>query len=372
MQTWPSGDPPAEGGHLLASHSTGSYTLQSVTTNPVENPAAEHRLKRTLRRLDRHQQRSPILGFAYGVVKKYGDDRGGQLAALLAYYGFLSLFPLLLVLVTVLGIVAGSSSSIAHRVEHSALAQFPVIGSDLASNIHALHKNSALGLVIGILGLLWGSQGASQIGQFAMAQLWNVPGIDRPGFVNRLKRTTVLMAVLAVFLVLGAGLAAVASSGSHSPIVRIGGEAGSLIANCVLYLLAFRVLTPKAVKFTELLLGATIGGFAWTMLQVGGTLLIDHQLRNSNQVYGTFAGVLGLIGWIYLGAMVTMYAAEANVVGARRLWPRSLVRPPLTEADQKVLTAIIEQDVRQPGQRVAVRFTHPAVEGGGPEPDPFD
>ena len=304
------------------------------------------------------------------MVKKYGDDRGGQLAALIAYYGFLSLFPLLLVLVTVLGIVAGSSSSLTHRVEHSALAQFPVIGADLAKNIHALHNNSAIGLVIGVLGLLWGSQGASQAGQFAMAQLWNVPGVDRPGFMDRLKRTSVLMAVLAVFLVLGAGLAAIASSGSHSPIARIGGEAGSLVVNCILYLLAFRVLTPKPVKLKELLLGATIGGFAWTVLQIGGTLLIDHQLRHSNQVYGTFAGVLGLIGWIYLGAMITMYAAEANVVRARRLWPRSLVQPPLTEADQKVWAAIVAQDVRRPEQRVTVHFVQSTAEGGGPEPDP--
>jgi YihY family inner membrane protein len=306
------------------------------------------------------------------VVKKYGDDRGGQLAALLAYYGFLSLFPLLLVLVTVLGIVAGSSSSLTHRVEHSALAQFPVIGSHLASNIHSLHKNSALGLVIGILGLLWGSQGASQIGQFAMAQLWNIPGVDRPGFVDRLKRTSVLMAVLVVFLVLGSGLAAVASSGSHSAIVRVGGEAGSLVVNCVLYLLAFRVLTPKLVKFKELLLGAFIGGFAWTVLQIGGTLLIDHQLRNSNQVYGTFAGVLGLISWIYLGAMITMYAAEANVVRARRLWPRSVVQPPLTQADEQVLTAIVAQEVRRPEQRVTIQFDRPPVGGVGREPNPTD
>ena len=329
---------------------------------------AVSRLKAATVFLDRHQQRSPALGFLYGVVKKYGDDRGGQLAALIAYYGFLSLFPLLLVLVTVLGIVAGSSSSLTHRVEHSALAQFPVIGSHLIANIHALHKNSAIGLVVGILALLWGAQGSSQIGQFAMAQLWNIPGVGRPNFVNRLKRTAALMAVLAVFLVLGSGLAALAGSGGHSALVRVGGEVGSLLANCILYLLAFRVLTPKQVETRSLVPGALAGAVGWTVLQIGGTLLIDHQLRNSNQVYGTFAIVLGLIGWIYLGAMLTMYCAEANVVRARRLWPRSLVRPPLTDADRRVLAAIAEQDVRQPNQRVTVDFDGP--EPGAEKPDP--
>jgi YihY family inner membrane protein len=331
---------------------------------------AVSRVHETLRFVDRHQQRSPALGFVYGVVKKYGDDRGGQLSALVAYYGFLSLFPLLLVLVTVLGIVAGSSSSLTHRVEHSALAQFPVIGSDLIGNIHALHRNSVVGLVVGIVLLLWGSQGASQMGQFAMAQLWNIPGVDRPSFVSRLKRTSALMAVIGVFLVLGSALAALASTGGHSALVRVGGEVASLLVNCVLYLLAFRVLTPKQIRFKDLVAGALVGAVAWTVLQVGGTLLIDHQLRNTNQVYGTFAIVLGLIGWIYLGAMVTMYAAEANVVLARRLWPRALVQPPLTAADQQVLAAIAGQDVRRPEQRVTVHFENPEGERRAPEPVP--
>lgn len=313
---------------------------------------------------DRHQQQSRVLGFLYGVVKKFGDDRGGQLSALVAYYGFLSLFPLLLVLVTVLGIVAGSSSSVTNRIEHSAFAQFPVIGSggspgshsSLVSNIHALHNHSVIGLVVGILGLLWGSQGISQMGQFAMAQLWNIPGVHRPSFLIRLQRTLALMAALGVFLVLGSGLTAVASSGSHSWFVRAGGEVGTLLANAVLYLLAFRVLTPKQVRFKELVPGALVGAVAWTGLQVGGTLLIAHQLSHTSQVYGTFAIVLGLIGWIYVAATVTMYAAEANVVLARGLWPRSMVQPPLTPADERVLSAIVEQGARRPEQRVTVRY----------------
>ena len=315
-----------------------------------------NRAEAAVRFIDRHQQHNRLLGFVYGVMKKYGDDRGGQLAALLSYYGFLSLFPLLLLLVTVLGTVAGSSSSLTQRVEHSALAQFPVIGSQLGTSIHELHRNSVIGLVVGILALLWASQGASQIGQFAMAEVWNIPGVHRPNFWSRLVRTWALMGVLGVFLLLGASLAAVATSGGHLPIVRAGGEAASLVVNGVSYLMAFRVLTPKQVATRRLVPGALIGGLAWTVLQIGGTLLVDHQLRNTSQVYGFFAIVLGLIGWIYLGAVVTMYAAEANVVWARRLWPRSIVQPPLTPADQRVLAAIAEQDVRRPEQRVTVDF----------------
>jgi YihY family inner membrane protein len=317
------------------------------------------RIQLAARFADRHQQRSPILGFLFGVVKKYGDDRGGQLAALATYYGFLSLFPLLLLLVTVLGLVAGSSSSFTTSIENSALAQFPVIGSSkgsLATNIHALQSHSAAGLAVGIVTLIWGSQGASQIGQFAMAQLWNIPNPERPSFFNRLRRTFALLIVLGMFLFLSSGLAAIASSSGHSALVRAFGELGSLLANCVLYLLAFRVLTPKQVSERNLVPGALVGAVAWTALQIGGTLLIVHQLRHTSQVYGTFAIVLGLMGWIYIGATVSLYAAEANVVWARRLWPRSLTPPPLIDADQKVLTAIGEQEARRPEQRIVVQF----------------
>ncbi len=327
-----------------------------------------NRLERAVRAVDRAQQGNRVLGFVFGVNKKYGDDRGGQLAALLAYYGFLSLFPLLLLLVTVLGIVAGGSSSIAKHIESSALAQFPVIGSgsshSLDSTIHALHRNSAIGLVVGILGLLWGSQGVSQTGQFAMAEVWNVPGVNRPNFWARLARTGVLMGVLGLFLVLSSALAAVGTWGHHSALLRIGGIAGSLVVNGALYLMAFRVLTPKEIGSRSLVPGALAGAVAWTALQNVGTALVEHQLRNTSQVYGTFAVVLGLIAWIYLGANLTVFAAEANVVWARHLWPRSLVQPPLTEADERVLAAIVEQGRRRPEQTVRVGFEDRAA------PDP--
>ena len=160
--------------------------------NPIEKVA---------RRIDRAQQGFAPAAFGFGVVKKFGDDRAGSLAALIAYYGFLSLFPLLLLLVTILGIVAGHDPAFAKSVEHSALSQFPVIGTQLGKNITALHDNSVPGLVVGILGLIWGSQGAIQAGQYAMAEVWNVPGVVRPNFWSRLIRTLLMMAVIGIFLV---------------------------------------------------------------------------------------------------------------------------------------------------------------------------
>jgi hypothetical protein len=109
-----------------------------------------------------------------------------------------------------------------------------------------------------------------------------------------------------------------------------------------MYLIGFRILTPEGVPARKLVPGAVAGGVAWTVLQALGTYVMHHFLR-SDSVDGVFATVLGLLAWIYLGVEITVYAAEINVVVARRLWPRSIVQPPLTQADRVVLAAQVPQ-----------------------------
>ena len=321
-------------------------------------------LERTLRRVDQAQRRVGPLSFAFGVVKKFGDDRGGLLCAMLAFYGFLSIFPLLLLLVTVLGFVDGGPHSLAHRIETSAFSQFPLVGSKLSSNIHALHEGNVFGLVVGILVVLWGSQGALQTAQYAQAEIWNVPASVRPSFLARLGRTALMMAVLVVFLVATTVLAGLVTIGHHGIAAAIGAAVLSLVFNIALFGVAFRVLTPRQVGWSDLWPGSIAGGAGWTVLQYVGGLLVDHNLRNTSKVYGSFALVLGLIAFLYLSAQVTVYAAEINVVKARRLWPRSIVQPPLTLADREVLSSIALESKRRPEQYVGVGFRDAAPDVG--------
>jgi acyl transferase domain-containing protein len=111
-----------------------------------------------------------------------------------------------------------------------------------------------------------------------------------------------------------------------------------------------------------------LGGVLWTALQYLGAYLIDHNLRHTSQVYGLFAVVLGLMAWMYLGAQMTLYVAELNVVRANRFWPRSMVQPPLTEADERVLIAIGRQGQRRPEQHLSVRFHRQAMHEAGEPP----
>ncbi len=325
-------------------------------------------LEPVVRRLDGFQQRHLVPSFVFGVMKKFGDDSAGTLAALLAYYGFLSIFPLLLVLTTVLGLFFAHDAALQARILNSAVGQFPIVGKELAgpNGVRSLHSGSALGLAVGLIGLVWGSLGVSQAAQRAMAEVWNIPGVNRPGFLPRLGRSLEFLALLALDLVLTTFLVGSATLGtgpvwSHVLKVVLG-----LAVNVMIYVLSFRILTPASIKTNCLVPGALGAGSGWTVLQYAGTLLVGHTLRHANQTYGYFASVLGLISFLYLAAEITIYAAEVNVVRARGLYPRTIAPPPLTDADRAVLRAVAEQGERRPEERVRVDFPAPDGDEAGP------
>ena len=317
-------------------------------------------IERLIRAVDRWQQRTPGVNVAFAVIKKFGDDRGSSLAALLTYYGFMALFPLLLVLTTVLGFVG--NQRIENGIIGSTLSRFPVYGQQIGHNaVHPL-TGSTLGLAFGLLGLLYGSLGVAQAGQHAMAQVWNVPGVVRPGFVPRLVRSLLVFVALGAGMVIAATISTVVTGSGHGLVARLLALVTGASVNVVLYLVVFRLLTPRQVATRDLTWGAVVAGLGFTALTAGGTALIQHQLRHAQAVYGQYGFVLGLIGWLYLVATVMLYAAEGNVVVAHRLWPRSIVQPPLTAADRKVLGDIARQEDRRPEQSVVVAFHDPGAD----------
>src|ERR1700690_2490912 len=153
-----------------------------------------------LRALDHRQQQSRRLSFVAAVAKKFGDDQAGQLAALIAYYGFFSLFPLLLVFVTTLGFVLQGDPSAQASILHSTLSQFPIIGNQLQSNVHSL-KGSAVSLVIGVAGSLFAGLGITGATQNAFNQVWAVPHKHRPNFIKTRLRGLGLLIVLGILAI---------------------------------------------------------------------------------------------------------------------------------------------------------------------------
>jgi len=188
-----------------------------------------------------------------------------------------------------------------------------------------------------------------------MAQVWNLPGPARPGYLQRLGRAALFLAVLGLGVIVTTLLTSLGAYGHNTIAIVVLLEALAAAANIGMYVIGFRVLTPKGVPARKLVPGAVAGGVAWTVLQAIGAYLVHRFLRSAS-VYGVFATVLGLLAWIYLGVEITVYAAETNVVLARRLWPRSIVQPPLTQADRAVLAAQALQNQRRDDQHVDVSY----------------
>jgi uncharacterized BrkB/YihY/UPF0761 family membrane protein len=315
-------------------------------------------MQKVVHRVDAIQQRHALSSFIFGVIKKFGDDSAGSLAALIAYYGFLSIFPLLLVLTTLLGLFFAHDQALQARIIHSAVGQFPIVGQQLSgkNGVRSLHSGSVVGLIVGLLVLVWGSFGVSQAAQRAMAEVWDVPVVSRPRFLPRLGRSVAFVALLGVDVVLTTFLAGLVTIGHGAVWFQVLAGLIGLAVNIALYAAGFRILTPNAVATELLVPGAVLGGIGWTVLQYAGTLLVGHTLRHASQTYGFFGGVLGLISFLYLAAELAVYAAEMNVVRARHLYPRSMAPPPLTAADEAVLSAEAPEGERRPGQRVPVEF----------------
>ena len=177
-----------------------------------------------------------------------------------------------------------------------------------------------------------------------------------------------MTAVLGVFLLATTLLTGLVTIGHHGIWAAAGAGAMSLALNVVLFSVGFRVLTPGQIGWGELWPGAVVGGAGWTVLQFVGGLLVAHSLHNTSRMYGSFALVLGLLGFLYLSAQITVYAAEINVVKARHLWPRSIVQPPLTAADREVLSSLALESKRRPEQFVGVGFRDHEETDDGPAP----
>src|SRR6202161_2261380 len=198
-------------------------------------------IKNLVRRFDDYQRSHSSMAFVIGVARKYVEDRGPSLAALLAYYGVLSIFPLLLVLFTALGLLFSHDPSLRNRVIHSALSQFAVVGKQLDGHdaISQL-KAKGLGLAVGLVGLFWGSLGVTKAGQRAMADVWNVPQLNRPRFARRIGRGFEFLGVLALDVIISTALAGLATFGGHALWLQVVAVVVGVVINGALFLLGFR------------------------------------------------------------------------------------------------------------------------------------
>lgn len=321
---------------------------------------------RMLAKVDRFQRARPWAAFPFAVYKKFNDDQAGNLAALIAYYGFFSLFPLLLVAVTVLGIVLAHDPAAQHRVLNSALKNFPVIGTQLKKNVHSLNR-TGFGLGLGLVGTFYGARAVASAAQSSFNTVWDVPFNRRPSFPKNSLRSLAMIVVVGGGMVITTALSSYGGGSSAGAGLRVASFAVAFVLNVVFFWVGFRLGTAPEIEGRQLWLGAGLAALSWQILQGVGTFLVAHELKNASEVYGTFAFVIGLLWWIYLQAQLTLYAMEITVVRARGLWPRGLKTPPLTEADKRAYAGYAARDQRRPEERIDVSFDDEALAEGHPE-----
>lgn len=311
-------------------------------------------------RLNGFQQRHRVLGMPISVVYKYVDDGGGQLAAQITYFAFISLFPLLLLASTILGFVLAGQPDLQERVLDSALAQLPVIGDDLQRPQGI--GGGVTGVVVGVLGALYGAMGVGQAVQNAANTAWTVPRNSRANPFLLRGRSIVLLGVIGVDVVGTSVLAGVVGAADFiGPLAGVALLTGTLLIHAATFSFVFRYATSRDLTWRQVRPGALLAAVAWLGLQYGGVAYVGRTVDSQSATNGVFAVVLGLLAFLYLTSVTVLLCLELNVVLVDRLHPRTLLTPftdnvVLTDADKRSYVGLAKAQRQKGFQHVEVEF----------------
>jgi membrane protein len=312
------------------------------------------RIKDQLERVDRAQQNHEKLAIAAATVKKYGEDQSSSLASMIAFWAFFSVFPLFLVLVTILGYVLPSDrrADVLGRVA----SFFPLLHPSTVGSL----SGSWWPILLGGVTALWAGTGVVRVAQQAFDEVWEVPRRHRPGLVEQVRRSVFVLATIGFGLVVAtimSGFVTGRDTGINLGWYgRLGGYLISLVLDVGLFVIAFRMLTKKENTVRDVLPGALLAGGAFFVLQLLSAVIISHYLGKAQGTYGSFATVITILWWFYLQAQITLFGAQLNVVLAERLYPRSLVGAPWTEADERTLQRYAEKAMYYEEQEIEMRL----------------
>ena len=326
-------------------------------------------------RLDAAQRRHPAVGVPLAVVYKYFDDQGPYLAAILTYYTFIAIFPMILIASSVLGFVLQGNEDLQQRLLASALSQFPIVGTQLGQPEGLQGSTSAV--VVGSAAALYGMLGLGQAAQNAMNVVWAVPRNSRLNPFTSRARSLVLLVLGGVTVLAIATLSSLASNlGSFGldlePVLRWAGTAVSVLLTAVVMATMMR-FTAHGPRLRTSMPGALLIAVLWHVLQLAGGAYVRSVVSKASDVNGVFALVLGLLATIFLAAVIAVLGLEVNVVLRERLWPRALLTPftdrvHLTDADRRAYERYAKAQRYKGFQQVDVHFQEEPVEPVGQAP----
>lgn len=312
-------------------------------------------LDKIVTKLDAFQQKRPWLSFPHAVIKKYGEDSGGFHAALLTYYGFVSLFPLLLVLVTVVQLGFRSDPAFQQEISENVGRFLPLVGDELQQNIHGM-KSVGIGLMIGLLFSLYGARGGADAFRFAIDNMWQIPKNKRAGFPKNILHSMAIIGAAAAGFAATVAVSIFTADLGHAWWVKvIANLAGFGIVALVLGY-AYRIAMGGRLRLRYMMLGATIAATLIQLLLSFGSILLAHELHNLSGTYGTFAVVLGMLFWLYLLSQIILFSAEIDTVRHFGLWPRSLSGKLQTDHDHAAYDLYAKTEKYVPNETIRTKF----------------
>lgn len=316
-------------------------------------------------RLDDFQQKHAAVAVPLAVYKKFSEDEAGKLAALVSYYAFLSVFPLLIVLATLLTRALAGNQELANQIIDTAAGSFLSIGSN--GQVEPLQV-AGWALVVGVLVALWSGLAVANTMQDAMNTVYAVPKTDRAGLPWRILRSVTLLIVVGVGLPAATVLAGFIAAW-FGPWATAAGLLLVVAINTGLIAVAFRRATVAPTTWRSVLPGAFIAAVAWSLMQSLATSLLTSRVEGAQQTYGSYALVVGLLFWFFTLAQITLYCAELNLVLDHKLWPRSMKAimeaEAETSADVRAVSSYPKREKQAKNVEVQVDVTEPGTPAPG-------
>ena len=317
----------------------GKVSLEYIDSKQAKNILGKIQIK-----IDDFQLKRRYLSFIYSVYKKYGQDKGGYQSALIAYYGFLSFFPLLVAILSVAQLSILRSQNLRSDVLKALNTYLPIVGKQLQNQVHT-KQGASLALGISLLLTIYGSRGVANSIQSAMNHIWQVPMALRAGFPKDAIRSIEII-FIGGFGFIVSGILSSYAAGLHDPTyMRLLTFLGSLIVIFVSLMIVFKLSVSTMHSYKDFLYGSIVAAIGLQIVQLLAGFLITHELRHFNSLYGSLGLVFVVLFWIYLQARILLYASEFDTVRVLKLWPRSFTGFRLTEADKLALTQYVRREI---------------------------
>ena len=311
-------------------------------------------LTRLIKRIDNFQRRHIIPSFIYAVIKKYNQDNGGYQCAIITYYGFLALFPLLMILTTVSDLLLKNNSVLRKKIINNTIHYFPIIGNQLQNSIHSSTETGIV-LIISLLITFYGSRGVASTFSYSLNTLWYTPLFKQASFLKNTIRNFSIIVIGGISLLLGPiviGYMTIMGSNIFIKIIIV-------LLNLLLLWLTIIILFKLAIaghkRIHQVIIGAAVTAVSLEVLQVLGSVVMVHELKQLSSIYGTFSLVVGLLFWIYLQVKIILFAVEIDVIREYHLFPRSLSGS-LTTADRMVFIKQTKANEQNLSDRIIVKF----------------